>query len=150
MGILQALLLGAVQGVTEFWPISSSAHLALLIYLTGWGEPDLAFVVAVHIGTWVAVVWYYRHRLARIIASWWREVRGRSRGEPEARTAWLLLLATIPGLVLGAIFAESSEMMQGMPLLMVSMLAVFGVLLWAADARGKEDRTWREGGWREA
>ena len=55
MGILPALLLGAVQGVTEFWPISSSAHLALLIHIFGWGEPDLSFMVALHVGTWLAV-----------------------------------------------------------------------------------------------
>lgn len=150
MGILQALLLGAVQGLTEFWPISSSAHIALLIHLFGWGEPDLSFIVAVHVGTWLAVVWYYRSRLATIVTSWWREVRGRERGEPDARLAWLLLLATLPGLLLGAIFSESSEMMQNMPFLMVALLAVFGLALWAADAWGPGDRTLAVMGWRDS
>lgn len=86
MGILPALLLGAVQGVTEFWPISSSAHLALLIHIFGWGEPDLSFMVALHVGTWLAVVWYYRRRLLSIVVALWREVRGNSRGDP--RPGW--------------------------------------------------------------
>jgi len=150
MGIWQALLLGAVQGVTEFWPISSSAHVALLIIIFGWGEPDLSFVVALHIGTWIAVVWYYRHRLAGIIAAWWREIRGKERGDPRAKLAWMLLLATLPGLVIGFIFAASSEMTQGMPLLMIFNLALFGLLLWAADAWGRQERTWQDVGWRDS
>ena len=150
MGILEALLLGAVQGLTEFWPISSSAHIALLIHIFGWGEPELSFTVALHVGTLLAVIWYYRRRLASIISAWWREIRGKERDEPEARLAWLLLLATVPGLLIGALFAESSEMMEGMPLLMTVMLAFFGLVLWAADSWGPEERTWRGAGWREA
>jgi undecaprenyl-diphosphatase len=150
MGILEAVLLGAVQGLTEFWPISSSAHIALLIHIFAWGEPELSFTVALHVGTLLAVVWYYRRRLASIISAWWREVRGKESGGEDARLAWLLLLATIPGLLIGAVFAESSEMMEGMPLLMTVMLALFGILLWAADARGDQTKTWRTAGWREA
>jgi undecaprenyl-diphosphatase len=150
MGILPALLLGAVQGLSEFWPISSSAHLALLIHIFGWGEPDLSFLVALHVGTWLAVVWYYRRRLLAIIASMWREVTGRKRGEAEARLGWLLLLATIPGVIIGAVFAESSEMMEAMPLLMTVMLALFGLVLWAADVWGPQVKDWETAGWREA
>ena len=150
MGIWQALLLGAVQGVTEFWPISSSAHVALLIVIFGWGEPDLSFVVALHIGTWIAVVWYYRRRLAGIVAAWWREVRGKEKGEPQAKLAWMLLLATLPGLVLGFIYAASSEMAQGLPPIMIFNLASFGLLLWAADTWGRQERTWQDVGWRDS
>jgi undecaprenyl-diphosphatase len=150
MGVPEAILLGAAQGITEFWPISSSAHIALLIHLGGWGKPDLSFMVALHLGTWVAVVWYYRRRLLRLVTAWLREVAGKEKGNPDARLTWLLLLATVPGALLGAVFAESSEMMEGMPLLMVVTLAVFGVVLWAADARGKYTRTWNTAGWREA
>lgn len=150
MGILPALLLGAVQGVTEFWPISSSAHLALLIHIFGWGEPDLSFMVALHVGTWLAVVWYYRRRLLSIVAALWRAVTGKRRGDPEAKLGELLLLATIPGVLLGAVFAESSQMMEGMPLLMTVTLAVFGLVLWAADAWGPQVRDWNSAGWREA
>lgn len=150
MGILAALLLGAVQGITEFWPVSSSAHLALLIHIGGWGTPQLSFLVALHLGTLVAVVLYYRRRLAAIIVAWLRDVTGRERGNPDARLAWLLLLATIPGIIIGAIFAQSSEMIESMPLLIVSMLAIFGVVLWVTDAMGANTRTWRTAGWREA
>ncbi len=150
MGIFPALLLGAVQGVTEFWPISSSAHLALLIHIFGWGEPDLSFLVALHLGTLIAVVWHYRRRLWGIIVAWLGEVTGRRKGGVDARLGWMLLLATVPGAVIGAVFAESSEMMEGMPLLMAATLAAFGLVLWCADARGRETLTWREAGWRQA
>jgi len=150
MGILPALLLGVVQGITEFWPISSSAHLALLIHIFGWGEPDLSFLVALHVGTWLAVVWFYRRRLWAIIISCWREATGKERGEADARLGWLLLLATIPGLIIGAVFAESSEMMEGMPLLMTVTLAIFGLVLWAADSWGPQTKDWNTAGWREA
>lgn len=150
MGILPALLLGAVQGVTEFWPISSSAHLALLIHIFGWGEPDLSFLVALHVGTWLAVVWFYRRRLWSIVTALWGEVTGRERGGADARLGGLLLLATLPGVLLGAVFAESSEMMEGMPLLMTVTLALFGLVLWAADARGAQTKDWNTAGWREA
>jgi undecaprenyl-diphosphatase len=142
--------LGAVQGITEFWPISSSAHLALLIHIFGWGEPDLSFLVALHVGTWLAVVWFYRKRLGAIIAACWREVTGKQKRDPDARLGWLLLLATIPGVIIGAVFAESSEMMEGMPLLMTVTLALFGLVLWAADAWGPQVKDWRTAGWREA
>lgn len=150
MGILPALLLGAAQGVTEFWPISSSAHIALLIHIFGWGEPDLSFMVALHVGTWVAVVWFYRRRLWSIVAACFREARGKEKGNPEARLGWLLLLATVPGVILAAVFAESSEMMEGMPLLMTAALALFGLVLWAADRWGGTGKDWRAAGWREA
>jgi len=150
MGILPALLLGAVQGITEFWPISSSAHLALLIHIFGWGQPELSFLVALHVGTWLAVVWFYRRRLVSIIAACWREVTGKERGKAEARLGWLLLLATVPGVMLGAVFSESSEMMESMPLLMTVSLAFFGLVLWAADAWGAQMKDWKTAGWREA
>ncbi|MDI6873838.1 MAG: undecaprenyl-diphosphate phosphatase [Actinomycetota bacterium] len=150
MSIGPAVVLGLAQGVTEFWPISSSAHLALLIHLFGWGEPDLSFMVALHLGTWLAVVWYYRRRLASIASACWREARGREHGGQEARLGRLLLLATLPGLVLGAVFAESSKIMEGMPLLMAVALAVFGLVLWGADRWGGEKKDWRSAGWRES
>ncbi|MBC7247377.1 MAG: UDP-diphosphatase [Actinobacteria bacterium] len=150
MGILPALLLGVVQGFTEFWPISSSAHLALLIHIFGWGEPELSFLVALHLGTWVAVTWFYRRRLASILRACWRELRGAEKGEPQARLGWMLLLATLPGLIVGAVFSESSEMMEGMPLLMVCLLAAFGLALWASDELAPEAAGLEEMGWREA
>lgn len=150
MGIWPALALGLVQGVTEFWPISSSAHLALLINLFKLGSPDLSFLVALHLGTWVAVVWYYRRRLLSISTACWRELRGREKGNPEARLGWTLLLATLPGILVGAVFSQSSEMMEGMPLLMAVFLAVFGLALWGADFAFPCARNLAGMGWREA
>ncbi|NPV58489.1 MAG: undecaprenyl-diphosphate phosphatase [Actinobacteria bacterium] len=150
MGVLPALFLGAVQGVTEFWPISSSAHLALMIHIFGWGDPDLSFLVALHLGTLVAVAWHYRRRLREVFLACLKEATGKERGGEDARLGWMMLLATVPGLILGAVFAESSEIMEGMPLLMASTLAVFGLALWCADALGGEELSWREAGWRQA
>ncbi len=150
MGIGAAVVLGVVQGITEFWPVSSSAHLALLIHLFGWGEPDLSLMVALHLGTWLAVVWFYRRRLLSIAGAVWREARGRERGGGEARLGRLLLLATLPGVFLGAVFAESSEMMEGMPFLMVTALALFGLVLWGADEWGRRSGGWGSAGWRES
>lgn len=150
MGILPALLLGVVQGFTEFWPISSSAHLALLIHVFGWGEPELSFLVALHLGTWLAVTWFYRRRLASILHACWREIRHKEKGDPQARLGWMLLLATLPGLLVGAVFSESSQMMEGMPLLMVCLLAVFGLALWVSDELAPGTAGLEEMGWRES
>jgi undecaprenyl-diphosphatase len=136
--------------VAEFWPVSSSAHLALIIHLAGWGEPSLSLLVALHLGTFVAVAWYYRRRLLSLVREGWRLAKGRSGNPAEGRLAWLLLLATLPGVLVGAVSASSSEMMEGMPLLMIFLLALFGLVLWIADHYGKERWACLDMGWRGA
>ena len=99
MDIIQAIALALLQGLTEFLPISSSAHLILLPVLFGWEDQGLAFDVAVHVGTLTAVVAFYRKDLVQIIAAWSRSVVGKGITD-DARLAWYVVLGTIPvGLV---------------------------------------------------
>ena len=108
MPILHAIVLGVVQGLSEFLPISSSGHLLLVPELFKWTEltdhPSLnkTFDVALHIGTFVGAAWYFRNDLARYIAAGWRSLWRRSIRSVDERMAWLLLLSAVPGAILGA------------------------------------------------
>ena len=116
MPILHAIVLGLVQGLSEFLPISSSGHLLLVPWLFGWDDFDdesteKAFDVALHIGTLIAAVAYFRHDLVRYVAGW-RRGRRATVGEPvstDGRVAWLLLLSTVPAAVVGAVFEDSDR-----------------------------------------
>src|SRR2546427_9108542 len=102
MTILQAIVLGAVQGVTEFLPISSTAHLILLPWFLGWPDPGLAFDVALHLGTLIALLIYFRAEWIALTLSALGILRGRTQS-PDARMAMLIVIATIPGSVAGAL-----------------------------------------------
>lgn len=128
----QALVLAVLQGLTEFLPISSSAHLVLPSQLLGWPDQGLAFDVAVHVGTLSAVVWYYRQDLWRMALAWLRSLAGGGQSE-DSRMVWWLALATVPaGLVgvLGGDFIESH--LRSLPVIATTTL-VFGLLLGLAD-----------------
>ncbi len=145
-----ALSLGILQGLTEFWPISSSAHLALILTATGWSGPKTSFIVALHLGTLLAVVMYYRERLLSLAVAWWRCLLSRERPQEEARLAWMVILATLPALVIGALFSHISEELQGMPFAIAVFMGAFGIMLWAADAYGPRSLTLEDVGWRRA
>ncbi len=135
MPLYRALILGAVQGVTEFWPVSSTAHIALFQWFFHWGKPHLAFTVALHAGTLVAVVFFFRYRLWSLIKAWFASVRDQEIGDDrERRLAWFLVLATIPAVIAGLLLHDASELLESMPLFMAFMLAVVGGLLWYADS----------------
>jgi undecaprenyl-diphosphatase len=138
----QAAVLGVIQGLSEFLPISSSAHLALAHWLTGWGDPahDVPFDVALHLGTLVAVLAYFR-------SDWLALARGSFDGvvhrrfTPELGRVGILVLATVPAAVLGLLFKERFEEMHDWPPLMAATLAGVGLLLFALDRRPVGDRT---------
>ncbi len=135
MSLYQALILGAVQGVTEFWPISSTAHIALFQWFFGWGKPQLAFTVALHVGTLLAVAFYFRSRLWRLIKAWFASVRDRKIGDDrDRRLAWFLVLATIPAVLAGYFLHDAAEVLESMPLFMAFMLAALGAVLWYVDS----------------
>src|SRR5262245_14862466 len=116
MSIFQAIVFGAVQGVTEFLPISSTAHLILLPWFMGWKDPGLAFDVALHLGTLVALLLYFRLEWLRLAAAGLNLLRGRTR-DSETRLVIFIVLATIPGALAGVLFEEKVETTLRSPLI---------------------------------
>ena len=139
MDIIQVVILALVQGLTEFLPISSSAHLILVPVLTDWPDQGLAFDVAVHAGTLTAVVLYFRKELARMFIEWFTSFK--SGLTPDARLAWAVLLGTIPVGLAGLIFKDLIETELRSPLVIAVATIVFGLLLWIADKTGKRAKS---------
>jgi len=144
--IYQAIVLGLVQGLSEFLPISSSGHLILVRWLFGWQtgvDPGIekAFDVALHAGTLIAVIAYFRADLWRYVRGGVRMLWHRERPvDPEGRIAWLLVLATIPAALVGALFESAIDDQLGTPAIIGVSLIVFGVLLWWADRQHGDRR----------
>lgn len=137
----EALVLGIVQGLTEFLPISSSAHILVLSRIFGWGDPGAAFTAVTQIGTEAAVLIYFRHDIARIISAWCRSlVHPRRPRSMDALLGWYVILGTIPIVILGLAFTEQIETVARNLWLTAAMLAFFGVLLGAADRLGHKQR----------
>ena len=127
-------MLGITQGVTEFAPVSSSGHLIIVPWLFGWTilqNPELnkTFDVALHIGTLIGALVYFRHDVARYLAAWVRSLRSRSISSADERLAWALVVGTVPGAVAGALFESVIEDTLGQPWLIAVMLIAFGVIL---------------------
>jgi len=147
MDALQIAILAIIQGLTEFLPISSSAHLILPSAVLGWSDQGLAFDVAVHVGSLVAVLWYFRRDVQGLITGWLRSVTGGG-GSPESRLGWQLILATIPAGLAGLLFADFIETHLRSTLVIAITTILFALLLGAADmfsarSRPLTDFTWR-------
>ncbi|HBA66581.1 MAG TPA: undecaprenyl-diphosphatase [Methylococcaceae bacterium] len=140
MDIIQAISLALLQGLTEFLPISSSAHLILLPVILGWEDQGLAFDVAVHVGTLTAVVAYYRKDLLTIIAAWFGSCTGKGASD-DSRLAWYVVLGTIPVGLAGLSMPHSLEESLRSPLVIASSTIVFAMLLWASEKFATERRT---------
>ena len=145
MTILQAIVLGITQGATEFAPVSSSGHLILVPWLFNWSiVNDVAlnktFDVALHVGTLVGAVAYFRKDLWRYLGAWIVSIRHRAIETQDQRLAWALVVGTIPGAAAGALFEDTIQEHLGEPWLIAVMLTVFGVVLWQIDARSRSDR----------
>jgi undecaprenyl-diphosphatase len=136
--ILQAIILALVQGLTEFLPISSSAHLILVPRLLGWPDQGLAFDVAVHLGTLIAVFWYFRDEVRAILSAWFRSLARQEHKKSDAQLAWAILVASLPVVVAGFLLEDFVETRLRSPLVIASTTAIFGVLLWIADLRRKK------------
>ncbi|WP_432485058.1 undecaprenyl-diphosphate phosphatase [Kineococcus esterisolvens] len=151
MGLGEGALLGLVQGLTEFLPISSSAHLAIVGTLVGADDPGAAFTAISQLGTEAAVVLYFRHDIARIVAQWVRSLAGRvPRSDPDARMGWLVILGSLPIGVLGLVFKDQIETVLRGFVLIGTTLWLFALLLGAADRFGRKERTldrltWKHG-----
>lgn len=136
----QALVLGLVQGLSEFLPISSSAHLALTPWFFGWQDPGLAFDVALHIGTLVAVAWYFRHEWLALAVAALSIVRQRAVRTPAEWKVVFLVVATIPAAIAGLALEDLAETTFRSPRLIAINLMVMGVVLWLVDRRSRRDR----------
>lgn len=145
MGLIEAVVLGIVQGLGEFLPISSSAHLVLVPWLFGWRDPGLAFDVALHLGTLVAVVAYFWRDWLLLARDGLKGTRTR-----EGRLFWYLVAATIPGALAGMALEQYAETIFRAPLLVGTMLILMGVVLYTADHRGARARGIWQVGWRDA
>jgi undecaprenyl-diphosphatase len=134
----QAIILGAVQGLAEFLPISSSAHLVLVPWLLRWEDPGLAFDVALHLGTLLALLIYYRRDWIAMVES--------IRGDDPAhfRLLMLLITASIPGAVIGLLFEKQAETIFRSPALIAGALAVLAILLWLFDKVSPQKRIMSE------
>jgi undecaprenyl-diphosphatase len=144
--VLQSIVLGLVQGATEFAPVSSSGHLILVPWIFGWvliADPDVkkSFDVALHMGTLAGALIYFRHDVVRYLAAWFRTLRERRIGSADERIAWALVLGTLPGVVIGATFEDLIQDRLGAPWLIAVMLVAFGVLLVLVDRRARANRS---------
>jgi undecaprenyl-diphosphatase len=133
MTIFQALVLGILQGLAEFLPVSSSAHLALAPWVFGWPEPGLSFDVALHVGTLVAVLGYFRAEWIRLAAAGIKVLRTLSVETVEEKRAVFLVIATIPGGIGGLLLDKYAESAFRAPTLIAIALMVMGVVLWIVD-----------------
>lgn len=147
---LQAAVLGIIQGLSEFLPISSSAHLALAPWLFGWEDPGLAFDVALHLGTLIAVLWYFRMEwLALIKAAFGIVTTGRIE-TPEKRRVVYLIIATIPGAIAGYLLQSKAETAFRSPQLIAFALIALGIVLWIVDKAVDQRRVLGEMRWIDA
>ena len=143
MQIFHAVILGMVQGLGEFLPISSSAHLVLVPWLFRWSDPGLGFDIALHWGTLLAVLVYFRQDIWALAQGIGRSLLPATRdlrNDVQQRLAWLLVIASIPGAIIGKLFEKKAEDAFRNPLLIALTLSVFGLLLLAADRFGRRTR----------
>jgi len=138
----EALVLGLIQGLTEFLPISSSAHLRISAAFAGWDDPGAAFTAVTQIGTETAVIIYFRKKIGQILVAWFRSLRRPStwRDDPDSRMAWLVIIGTLPIAILGLLFQDQIEHAFRDLRLIATTLIVFGILLGIADYVGRKER----------
>lgn len=136
MPVWQAVVLGIVQGLAEFLPISSSAHLALMPWAFGWNDPGLAFDVALHWGTLAAVLVVFWRDWIRFISA----ALFRNGTDGERRLFWALVISSVPGAIVGKLLDKWAEANLRAPLLIACTLTILGILLWVADRVGRKNR----------
>jgi undecaprenyl-diphosphatase len=142
MEILAAVILGIIQGLTEFLPVSSSAHLILVPWIAGWKAEGLLFDVSLHVGTALAILaffWTDWIDLAREVILGFAE--GKPLGNPKRRLAWFIVVGTLPAMAVGLTLGKTVEASLRSPLVSVFTLIVFGVLLFCAERLSRQDRS---------
>ncbi|GAB3995043.1 undecaprenyl-diphosphate phosphatase [Nocardioides marmoraquaticus] len=141
LDLLKAVVLGTLQGLTEFLPISSSAHLRIFPEWFGWGDPGAAFTAVIQIGTELAVLIYFRNDIWRIATTWLKSlVKPEFRGHLDARMGWYVILGSLPIVVLGVLLKDVIERDFRNLWIVASMLIVLGVVLGVADRTARQER----------
>ncbi|MCH4190647.1 MAG: undecaprenyl-diphosphate phosphatase [Bifidobacterium tibiigranuli] len=150
MNFFQAIFLGLVQALTEYLPVSSSAHIRIIGDLMLGHDPGAAFTAIIQFGTEFAVLLYFRHDIARILSHWFGCLFGRNgkdlksrmgSGDKDASLGWYIIIGTIPIVLAGVLFKSTIETTLRNLWITVTVLIVFGVLLWIADARSRQVKT---------
>jgi len=142
MGWFEALVLGLVQGLTEFLPISSSAHLRITAALAGWDDPGAAFTAVTQIGTELAVILYFSTKIGKILRAWFFSIYKKDwRQDPDARLGWLIIVGSMPIVVLGLLLQDAIDETFRDLRITATTLIVFGLILLLADRIGKQERT---------
>lgn len=139
--LLKAIVLGTIQGLTEFLPISSSAHLRIFPELFGWGDPGAAFTAVIQIGTELAVLIYFRHDIWRIGRAWLLSLfKPEWRGQFDARMGWFIIIGSLPIVVLGVLLKDVIEQDFRNLWIIGTTLIVMGIVLGLADRFSSDDR----------
>lgn len=159
MNFFQAIFLGLVQALTEYLPVSSSAHIRIIGDLMLGSDPGTAFTAIIQIGTELAVILYFRHDIIRILGAWFGSLFGKEGKDfksrmgahnPDTQMGWFIILGTMPILIAGLLFKHAIEGSLRNLWITVTVLALFGVLLWVVDARSKQVKTMKEMTWKDA
>lgn len=141
MSWFEAIVLGIVQGLTEFLPISSSGHLLVVPQLFGWGDPGASFTAVIQLGTMAAVLVFFWRDIVRIFLAWIRSLwTPQLRGTLDARMGWYLIVGTIPIVIAGVVFSDQIKTIARDLRLAAAMLIIFGLVLYAADRWGPQRR----------
>ena len=150
MDLLQAIWLAIIQGFTEFLPISSSAHLILPSAILGWEDQGLAFDVAVHVGSLVAVLIYFKNDLASLLRAWFKTTFEGAESHAESRMLWFIVLATLPAAVVGLVAGGFIELHLRSIAVIATTTIVFGLLLGWVDWRVRGAKTLQNLTWKSA
>jgi undecaprenyl-diphosphatase len=149
MTILQAFVLGVLQGLTEFLPVSSSGHLVVVPWLLRWAAPGVTFDAVLHLATVVAIVLVFWRDLIRMVSGWFRFVF-RRQPSVEGRLAWLLILSAFPAAILGYLLNDLFDALFGTPRLVAVFLMITAVILWTCELISRRTRSLERLTWRDA
>lgn len=149
MSLIEIIVLALIQGFTEFLPISSSAHLILPSQVLGWQDQGQAFDVAVHFGSLIAVMIYFRKELVDILGAWFLSF-GKQGPTEDSKLGWYIILATLPALIIGYLVKDFVEVYSRNAWIIATTTIVFGLLLWYADVKAKQTKTIYQLNWKSA
>jgi len=138
VSVLQAVVMGLLQGVTEFVPVSSSGHLVLVPWLLGWEVPGLTYDAVVHLGTLAALLVHFRRRIRQLATGWWQSLRRQNTATDDARLSWLVLASAMPGALFGLLGRSFFEGLLGSPWAVSLLLLVTGAILVVSERLGRK------------